>query len=203
MQRARIPVLALVASALCAAGGCYYRVENYGYSREIGIGRVGCQVANPHLPAPSTPAPPQGERVISITPSPAQPGMMSVVPQGKSTGAVAAPVPAAATDVNEPGGAAAVSWSPSLPKLAVPKLSAPKLSVPKLSAPKLPALDLPALTLPSVTLPSVKLPAVSFPAVSLPSLSPAAPKLEAPPAPPSPQNLPPPPDKGWVGLPAF
>jgi hypothetical protein len=198
MQRARIPVLALVASALCAAGGCYYRVENYGYSREIGIGRVGCQVANPLLPEPGAPAPPKGERLISITPAPAQPGMMSVLPQGKSTGAAA--LPASATNVNEPGSEAAVSWSPSFPKLVVPKLSAPKLSAPKLSVPKLSAPKLPAFELPALTLPSVKLPEVSLPS---PSPSPSAPKLEAPSAPPPPQNLPPPPEKGWVGLPAF
>ena len=44
MLPARMFGLAVVLSGVFSAAGCYYKVQNFGYTREIGIGRVGCQV---------------------------------------------------------------------------------------------------------------------------------------------------------------
>ncbi|MCI0681787.1 MAG: hypothetical protein L0Y71_06760 [Gemmataceae bacterium] len=73
MQGARKTIWVLVASLLAAATGCHYRVEHYGYTREFGIGKVGCAVATPRphtIPVPRAPASPQ-EQVISIETLPA------------------------------------------------------------------------------------------------------------------------------------
>jgi hypothetical protein len=44
MHPARMFGLAFLLCGLLPATGCYYKVQNFGYTREIGIGSVGCQV---------------------------------------------------------------------------------------------------------------------------------------------------------------
>jgi hypothetical protein len=43
MQRLRTTGLALFLSSLVMAAGCCYKVQNFGYTREVRIGKVGCQ----------------------------------------------------------------------------------------------------------------------------------------------------------------
>lgn len=44
MQPARMFGLAFLLCGLIPTAGCYYKVQNFGYTREIGIGSVGCEV---------------------------------------------------------------------------------------------------------------------------------------------------------------
>jgi hypothetical protein len=44
MQPARMFGLVFLLCGLLPATGCYYKVQNFGYTREIGIGSVGCEV---------------------------------------------------------------------------------------------------------------------------------------------------------------
>jgi hypothetical protein len=180
MQGTRLVGLALLMSVVFAAAGCYYRVENYGYSREIGIGKVGCQVANPLIGAPLIGAPSIGAPSIGVSserhaparPAPpeqlvsvAVPSEPAVSPALKAAGPAAAPPQAVEDPTAHKRAEGQTRFGPFLPKMTLPKLTLPELALPELALPKLPA------------------------------PTPEAPRSHIP--------LPPPPEKGWVGLPAF
>lgn len=163
MHVQRITGLALI-SLVLSAPGCYYRVENYGYTREFGIGKVGCQVASPKRgPAPVAELhglPSQCEHVVAVLPD-------------ESAANVVTPAAKPAPILNGLPGEVAIESAMEPPASALPKLRQ-DLSVPRWQ---------------DVMAPLVNL---------LPKLSPPAAgtlRLNRP--------LPPPPEKGWVGLPAF
>ena len=67
--RLLIAVPLLLGSALCTTG-CYYKAQNFGYTREIRFGRIGCQVGcQPCVPSP--PTSPSAEAGSEAEPAPA------------------------------------------------------------------------------------------------------------------------------------
>src|SRR5262245_56967275 len=109
MQSWRITQLALLVSVVFTAAGCYYRVENYGYSREFGIGKIGCQVATP-MHAKSAPGmqSPRWQQIVAVTPELPEPAtefpppMASQQPSDRSKGPIGSAEPLIVPDASAP-----------------------------------------------------------------------------------------------------
>lgn len=130
MQAKRTLGLALLGGIVLATAGCYYRVENYGYSREIGIGKIGCEVARPvgrplpmHGVGPAAP----GEHIVA-TPSADIPRITAAPPQAPPTSPQAAKTPAAPSAAGASASVAEVlaPFTSLLPKLTAPTDSGPR-----------------------------------------------------------------------------
>jgi hypothetical protein len=75
MRRLRSTGLALFLGSLVMTAGCCYKVQNFGYTREVRIGKVGCQAPFEICNSCTTPAPaPAHEPPQAMAPKPPQPG---------------------------------------------------------------------------------------------------------------------------------
>src|SRR5437870_1869566 len=109
MQRARVTGVLFLSGVLWAAG-CCYKEESYGYTREVRIGKIGCQtfLGNNVCPAPcDTPGPiGQEERAAA----PRQLSEQRALPRaGNSVAAKEQSQPASASEADAPRAASAAN----------------------------------------------------------------------------------------------